>query len=128
VSELWQILLVVIVSPVVLSVTTYFIQRSSKREDWRRQDEVATLLRVGDKSTKKRLEDIHILVNSTLTESKQGQLDANRLIVALVQRDENNITLEERTILNVSLNKIKILEAELKDREVQQTLVDKEQR
>lgn len=127
-SELWQILLVVIVSPVVLSVTTYFIQRSSKREDWRRQDEVATLLRVGDKSTKKRLEDIHILVNSTLTESKQGQLDANRLIVALVQRDENNITLEERTILNVSLNKIKILEAELKDREVQQTLVDKEQR
>ena len=124
--EFWQLVVVAVVSPLLLAHVTYFIQRAGKREDWRRQDEVAKLLLADNKVTKKTLDDIHVLVNSTLTESKQGQLDANRLIVALVQRDENNITLEERTILNVSLNKIKILEAELKDREKQQTQVDKD--
>jgi hypothetical protein len=40
-ETIWIALIVSIISPVIVSAVMFFTQRANKREDWRRQDEVA---------------------------------------------------------------------------------------
>lgn len=126
-GETVQVALIAVLSPSLLAVLTAWIQRKAKREDWRRQDEVAARVvgaavrtakvaakaetaaallvesnakvaraaEVASAETARRLADIaaqvvdvHTLVNSNLTASKQAELTARRALLAnLLERE-----------------------------------------
>jgi len=57
-----------------------------KREDWRRQDEVAARLVKANAVTDHKLDEIHVLVNSNLTAAMQSELNSLQGQLALMNK------------------------------------------
>jgi hypothetical protein len=103
-----------------------------KREDWKRQDEVARkaagaaeLLLAENKKvaataveTQHQLKEIHTLVNSNMTAAMQAQLVALKGQLALMERLANvaKPTVDETAAIAAVVSQIQELEAALKDR------------
>lgn len=79
-------LLASLIGPLVLSYFQHKARVAEKREDWRRQDEVAARLLVENSKTNGKLDAIHSLVNSDMTEALHAQLVALRGQAQLLSR------------------------------------------
>lgn len=76
-------LVVAVIGPVILSYLNGLQRRKEKEQDYARQDEVAAKVveaakKVAKtaKTSDKKLDEIHILVNSNMTAAMQAELDA----------------------------------------------------
>lgn len=78
------------VTPAILVIVTTRERRAETRETWARQDKVADRLAADNADNKGRLEQIHTLVNSELTEARRRERDA--LAAALVIMRANPAT------------------------------------
>lgn len=65
----------------VITIVQWLIRRAEKKEDYARQDAVARKVQDSDKRTQEKLEAIHILVNSDMTEARTAERDALKLLV-----------------------------------------------
>lgn len=104
--------------------------RRDKREDWRRQDEVAARLVDSSETTNTKLEVIHTLVNSDRTKSINGELAATvRDLASLSELIALRITMgqqpspEALAEVEAAEERVVELEAELEDRRQQAALV-----
>lgn len=102
--------------------------RRQVRETLKAQNVKANMAAV---EIKGQLSEIHTLVNSQLTEAKQAELDSARLLLIMAQRvvarDEREGAQpgkDDLSILAATQAKIKHLEGVLKDRAVQQAIID----
>ena len=97
--SLFTAAMVSVIAPAVLSYMTGKQRMAEKKEDYRRQDEVAAQAREAARllldanervaettlETNKKLEIIHTLVNSNMTSAIQEQLDARRLNLVMME-------------------------------------------
>ena len=83
---LWIAIVSMILAPVMLSYLTNRQRRAEKREDWKRQDEVARRLEIAQKDNTHRLDEIHTLVNSDMTAARQSELNQTRLTLATMRK------------------------------------------
>lgn len=121
------------------------VRREEKKEDWARQDAVATqaaeaarLLLVANEEvaaaarvTDGKLDVIHTLVNSNMTASMQSELDAKkgqvvlmREVVTLKQAAGQEPTKAALASIEAAESRISELEAALSDRRKQQDVVE----
>jgi hypothetical protein len=111
-------------------ITNYFFQSRSKKEDYRRQDEVAARLLLANSKTNGKLDIIHTLVNSNMTAAIQGEYDGSKREVILLEqliKNEQEDGKEPPTDLlaatDAAKQKIVKLGSALEDREKQAGIV-----
>jgi hypothetical protein len=85
-----QSLLIAIISPSILAVLTAAIQNHfrtiEKKKDWEREDEVARRAKVASEQVQGQLRQIHTLVNSNLTASMKGELEATMAKLVVLRK------------------------------------------
>jgi len=119
-----------ILGPLLLSYLTNRQRRAEKDEDYARQDEVARKAQAAAdkvaevaKSQGAKLDQIHVLVNSNMTASMQGELDAYKSNLVLLEeisslrkaagQDPSPTTM---AVIESTKKKISELDAQLADR------------
>lgn len=114
-----------IVGPSVLAGVGYVIHRSEKREDRAREDLVAARLLAAGKTTDEKLDVIHGLVNSSLTQALQGELDATRRTVVLLKLEAGAIpTTEAAAEIAAAETRIVELATTIEERAAQATAAE----
>ncbi len=123
-------LLVSVVAPTLLALLNNWSMRRAKILDWEREDEVANRLLKSNQevsesaaSTQRKLDVIHVLVNSNMTAAMRAELDATirelALMRQIVERDktDNRAVLPEALIaIESTQDKINELTSTLNDR------------
>jgi hypothetical protein len=142
-------MLVSVIAPVIAGVVTSLLHRSEKREDWRRQDEVADraieaadLLReatvLAAAETNGRLDtitgvvdEVHVLVNNNMTEALKSELAALiqgrlalREVAALKQSAGLEADPETAIAIAAATDRIAEVAAELRDRTASEEAAD----
>lgn len=74
-----------VVGPGVLALLTTRAAAQARREDWARQDAVAARAKERDESNRVRLDQIHLLVNSNLTEALRRELFATEAMLVTMR-------------------------------------------
>jgi len=135
---LFTALFVSITSPLIVARFTNEARRREKELDWKREDLVAQRLedqvreatRIAALSDSK-LDQIHTLVNSNMTEARQGELDASRrelaqlkINVRLLERLGNDVPPDAIKIIEFTKQTIRKLEHELDERNKQTKLAE----
>ncbi len=118
------------VVPVLMHILTANTRRQEKLDDYARQDRVAELLARSAKTTNEKLDiiektgnDVHILVNSQLTNIKQSlRTTLTALVAALKDTKWPNKDTEAAVV--AAKEQIAILDSDLADRSVQQAKVN----
>ena len=123
-----------------MAAVAFFIARSNKREDWRRQDEVAkraatVAVKLQENGVKinDKLDIIHTLVNSNVTKEMEARLEgARRELVGLkeiidLKRAAGSEPNKDTLASLISTEEgIHLLETDLQDRRRQQALVNQQ--
>jgi hypothetical protein len=135
-------LIVSLISPMVLGYLTNRARMADKREDWARQDavaaqaaEAAALLLEQNKQvaetaieTNRKLDVVHVLVNSDMTSSLRAQLVALRgqvvVLHKLMRTDAHDTTDAEMAALEAAESQILVLVDTIAQRDQQQKLID----
>jgi len=138
VSGLWVALVVAVVGPAVLSWLSSRQRRAEKREDWARQDAVAAkvdaaavkaaeaaelLLAANERvakaaaDTNSKLDVIHVLVNSKLTETEQRVVDAMTITLKTMKevvslKEQLNVTPSPQSLAHIRETEDRIAELE----------------
>jgi hypothetical protein len=101
---------------------------AEKREDWRRQDEVAARLLAANAKTDVKLDTIHTLVNSNLTAAMQSELNAlTALVVNLRAASGEGDPVKDKAEIAHLEERIVELTAQLADRHQAQDIVEQAQ-
>lgn len=85
-SSIVVAIVIAVVAPILLAMITGRQRRLEKREDWRRQDEVAERLLQATNATNGKLNTIKTLVDGKLTAVMRNELQARRLSVAMMEK------------------------------------------
>lgn len=153
-TELVQLAVVATISPLILAVVTRYLNRSDKREDWARQDAVASRVAAAavkvekvaktaaknQSTTDKKLDDlaegqreIHTLVNSNMTATMQDSHDSTvRELIALREitrlTEASGATPDPATAIAIEMAEAKVAELEvtLSAREEAQSIVEQQ--
>jgi hypothetical protein len=135
---------IAIFGPVTMALVTWWTARANKREDWDRLDKVAKDLKADNAKvakrqtemadsqvsiadqTNKKLDVIHVLVNSSLTAAKQAELNATKRELAMMHEvvDLNRVAGREPpasalAAIESAAKRIAELELEIADRMAQ---------
>jgi K+/H+ antiporter YhaU regulatory subunit KhtT len=144
----WLVILAIIGAPAIMATLQHFLGRRDKRLDWERQDKVAAAVaevkeetaeanakvaaevaevknvaEKGHKATDAKLEQIHVLVNSQMTEQIQMTLTATKLNLTLLKQSNSN---ENKELIESTEAEIARIERTLEERAAQTEKVDAE--
>ena len=131
-----------LVGPTILAVVAFLIARANKREDWRRQDLVASMLVNSSQAVTVQLDglkagqkEIHTLVNSDMTAARNAELEQTE--VALLALEEivtlklaTGVQSTEAAHAKIDATKARITELKLilADRAAAQATADEERK
>lgn len=110
-------LVVAVIGPVILVFANGYQRRKERKEDWRRQDEVAKRVAQVARAAKPipgQLKSIHALVNSNMTAQMEANLSLMKEVMGLKESAGKNIDKASKT-------RIRNMEKALKDRYRQQS-------